>query len=164
MEQKKITFIPNFILLSIGIIVTLVFIQKGDKDRSAFQKISGKIVSIENSFERYPGKDTSKFRYILINNYPIPFEIFVGKSKYDFKPNVEQISLLKVGDSLTIYFDEKYTTKNEPVNNLAYFIDRKSEVIFVKGNAGKIFFLGFIIFCGILLVVITFLKKKGKIN
>ena len=162
-KQRAPIFIKSIGTLAVCIVLSLVYVQKGDKQRSAFQKISGNIISIDNSDERYAGKDTSKFRYISIDNFPKPFEIFIGKSTGDFKPTFEQVDNLKVGDSLTVYFDESNKSKNDPVNRLAYFIDRGSEVIFIHGNSIKSLIYGLIIFCALFMIVLVILKKKGKI-
>ena len=162
-KQRAPIFLKSIGTLAVCIVLSLVYVQKGDKERSAFRNISGKIISKDNSNERYSGKDTSKFRYILIDNFPKPFEIFIGKSTGDFKPSFEQVDLLKVGDSLTVFFDETTKSKNAPVNRLAYFIDRGSEVIFIKGNSIKSLIYGLIIFCALFMIVLVILKKKGKI-
>ena len=38
-----------------------MLVQKGDKERSSFQNVSGVILSINNTNERDAGKNTSKF-------------------------------------------------------------------------------------------------------
>lgn len=163
MKQKEPILKKSIIALAICIIITLIYTQKGDKEKSSFQSVSGTLTSIENIHERYSGKDTSKYRYIQIDNYPQPFQIFIGKSAGDFKPKFEQIDHLKVGDSLTIYFEETYKTQHEAVNNLTYFIDKGHEVIFIKGNSMKNFLYGLVIFCGLGITALVILKKKGKI-
>lgn len=163
MQTKQPIFKKSLSTLVICIIISLVFVQKGYKDRSSFQSISGSIISIENTNERYSGKDTSKFRYVKIDKYPQPFQIFIGKSTGDFKPEFEDIGLLSVGEVITIYFEETNKTRNNVVNNLAYYIDRGSEVIFVKGHSIANLIYGFATFCSIFIIVLIILKKKGKI-
>jgi hypothetical protein len=163
MKQKIPIFRKSVTALSICIFMCFFYAQKGDKERNAFQNISGIVNSIENINEHYSGKDISKFRYIEINNYPQSFQIFIGKSTGDFRPEFENIDNVKVGDSLTIYFEESSKTRNAAVNNLAYFIDRKSETIFIKGNSIKIMIYGLAIFCTLFIVLLIILKAKGKI-
>jgi hypothetical protein len=164
MKQKPPIFKKSLVTLSICIIFCLIYAQKGDKDKNAFQNISGIINSIENTHERYSGKDTSRFRYVEIDNYPKPFQIFIGKSAGDFKPKFENIDNLKPGDSLTIYFEENNNTKNAPVNNLTYFIDRGSETIFIKGNSIRSLIYGMAIFCTLFIILLIILKAKVKIS
>ena len=54
-------------------------------------------------------------------------------------------------------------TKNDVVNNPAYFIDKGSEVIFMKGNSIKSLIYGLVIFCALFIVVLVILKKKEKL-
>lgn len=164
MKPKAVVFNKSIVALVFCIIISLIYVQKGDKERSAFQSVSGVLLSLQNIHERYSGKDTSKYRYIEIDRYPQPFQIFIGKSAGDFKPTYEQIGNLKPGDSLTIYFDESNRTRNEAVNNLAYFIDRGSETIFIKGNSIKTLIYGLIVFCIGFIILLIFLKLKGMID
>jgi hypothetical protein len=164
MKQKAAIFKQSISALALCIILCLVYAQKGDRERSSFQTISGILLSLQNSHERFPGKDSSKFRYLEIDNYPQPFEVFIGKGTGDFKPKYENIDKLEPGDSLTIYFEETDKTKNEPVNNRAYFIDRGSTNFFIKGNAIKNWIYGLAIFCTLFIPVLIILKMKGKIT
>jgi uncharacterized membrane protein len=163
MKQRQPIFKKSIITLSVCIIITLIYVQKGDKERSYFQSVSGVITSLENTHERYAGKDTSKFRYVQIDNYPHPFQIFIGKSTGDFEPKFEQLNHLKIGDSITVYFEETTRTRREAVNNLAYFIDKGNEALFIKGNSINKLLYGLVVFCGIIMIILLILKKKGKI-
>jgi hypothetical protein len=152
MIQKKPIFKQSIIALIFCIIISLIYVQRGDKGRDYFQSISGVLVGLQNTHERFPGKDSAKYRYLEIDNYPQSFQVFIGKKAGDFKPKFENIDNLKVGDSLTVYFEETNKTNNSSVNNLAYFIDRKFEVIFIKGNAIKKLIYGMIIFSVVLIL------------
>ena len=63
----------------------------------------------------------------------------------------------------TIYFEETNRTKNDVVNIPAYFIDKGSEVIFIKGNSIKSLIYGLVIFFALFIVVLVILKEKRKI-
>ena len=145
------------------IIAGIYFLQRDNKPKTSFQKIAGRVVSISKTNDNYPGKDAAKYRYLQIDNYEKPFELFVGKSAGDFKPLFENIDGLSTGDSVTIYFDETYQTSAAPVNNLAHFIDRGKEPFFIEGNSKKHLLYGIIIFCILFIPVLYILKKKGKI-
>lgn len=164
MKQKAVIFKKSVLALVFCSVLCLIYVQKGDKDRSYFQSVSGILRSLQNTHERHAGFDTSRYRYIQIDNYPQPFQIFIGNNATDFKPTYQNIDKLKPGDSLTIYFEENYRTRSEAVNNLAYFIDRGSETIFIKGNSIKSLIYGLVIFCAVFIVFLIFLKVKGKID
>lgn len=144
----------------IGVIILSVFLYlRADKEKTTFDKISGRVIYFEHSYENFPNRDKDKYRYLALNNYPTVFEVFVGKDAGDFKPRFEQIDLLKKGDEITIYFDDS----EDHINRLAYFIDRGSEPIFIKGTWEKgfaYFLVGLAI--GILILLIA-LKRRGKI-
>ena len=142
------------------IILSFYFVLRADKPKTAFQKAAGLLVSLDKTNENYPHKDSTKFRYLQIDNYPKPFELFVGKSAGDFKPKFENIEHLQLGNSVTIYFDETYKTNTAPVNNMVYFIDKGQEAIFIEGNSKKNLIYGIIIFSALFIPVLFILKKK----
>ena len=78
-----------------------------------------------------PQRDFSKYRYLKIDNFSRPFELFVGKEGGDFSPALDKIDSLKSGDEVTIYYDENFRTVLEPVNRLPYFIDRGANPVFI---------------------------------
>jgi hypothetical protein len=164
MEQKKPIFKTSVSALAVCILTCLIYSQKGDKKKSSFQNTSGILLSVQNTHERFSGKDTSKYRYLEINNYPQPFQVFIGKNTGDFKPKLEKIDNLNIDDSITIYFEENNKTQMASVNNRTYFIDRKNEAIFIKGNAIKNWIYGIAIFCAAFIFFLFFLKTKGKIT
>ena len=146
------------------IFLSLFIAQRANKSKTSFQRIAGFITSLENTHVNFQGKDTSKYRYLSIDNYHKPFQLFIGKSKGDFTPKLDKIDSLEVGQAVTIYFDENNKTKNSLVNNLAYFIDSDQKAIFIKGNFEKYLAYGLIGFCVIIILILFILKKKGKIT
>ena len=163
MNEKQPIFKKSISGLLLAIVLSIFFIQRGDKSRASFDNVTGAIMSFEKINENYPRRDPSKFRYLQIENYPKPFEIFVGKSTGDFKPKFENIDKLRIGDIVTIYYTEDGKTQNKPVNNLVYFIDKGKEVIFIEGNSKKNLVYGLIGFCLIMILTLVILKWKGKI-
>jgi hypothetical protein len=150
--------------LVILIISLLVYLLSAGKPKTAFTRVDGIITSITNSNEHYPGKDSSLYRYIEIDSYPKPFEIFVGKAAGDFKAELEHIAYLKAGDTVSIYFKETAKTATAAVNNLARFIDRGSEPIFKEGNSKRMLIYALIAFCTLFGLVLLLLKGMGKIK
>ena len=163
MKSKKSIFKKSISALLLSIVICLFFLQRADKAKNLFSKINGVIISLDKINDNYPGKDSSKFRYLQTDNYPKPFELFIGKDAGDFKPKFENIDNLKLGDSITVYFDESYKTQNKPVNNLVYFIDKGLEPFFIEGNSKKNLIYGIIGFCAIFVLVLLILKKKAII-
>ena len=136
---------------------------RADKSKSSFQNVSGIITSFSNSIESFPDKDSSKFRYLQLDNSPKTFELFIGKGSGDFRPKFEKIDDLKIGDSVLIYFDENYKTQQDPINRLVYFIDKGGEAIFIKDGFEK-YLACFIIGISLIsILTLVILKRKGKI-
>ncbi len=163
MNSNTPIYKTSVISLLVSIFACVIFLKKGDATKDSFQKIEGKIISLVSKNENYFGKDSSKFRYLQIDNYEKPFQLFIGKSSGDFKPKLEYIDRLQTGDSITIFFEETFKTQKAPVNNLVKFIDRGPDAIFIEGNSKKNLLYGLIGFCIILIPILFMLKKKGEI-
>lgn len=146
------------------LLLCLWYLVRAQKTKSQLEWIAGQVVAITNTNDHYPGKDSTKFRYLSISNYPKPFQLFIGKDRGDFKPAFQQIDKIRVADTITVYFIEDDNTLNAPVNNLVFFIDRGQETLFIQGNPKRYLLYGLIAFCVCFILVLTILKTKGKIH
>src|SRR4051812_35897985 len=164
MNTKGHIFVKSTLSLLLVIAAGFYLIFRAEKPKSQLIKGEGIVLSLSKTYASFPGKDTSKFRYLQIDNYPKLIELFIGKSAGDFKPKFEKVDALKPGDAITIYFDENFKTRDDPVNRLVYFIDRGNEAIFIKGSWEK--YLGyFLILAAIVIFFILYRAKlKGKIT
>ncbi|MEO5889051.1 MAG: hypothetical protein ABIQ31_02305 [Ferruginibacter sp.] len=140
-----------------------VFLRAG-KSKGSFQQISGVVIACSNSNKSYPGKDTSRYRYLQIDNFYKTFELFIGKSSGDFKPQLEKLDILKAGDSVTVFFDTNFDTPEDPVNRLAYFIDKDREPVFIKGGGEKPLAYVLVGLSLATILALVILRKKGKIT
>jgi hypothetical protein len=167
MDNKKAP--PNIFSKSIYGVITIIalssaLIMRGNKEKYQFQTLSGTIISIENTFQELPIRHQGKYRYLTLDNYQKVFEIFVGKDPGDFKPELEKIDELKVGDKIDIYFDEYVKDSDLRVNRLLQFIDKDSVPYYIRGSHSQILgyvLIAFGIMLGILLLV---LKNRGTIT
>jgi len=91
-----------------------------------------------------PVRHHGKYRYLEIDGYPYPFEIFVGNEPGDFKPKYERIDNLKQGDTVSIFYYETENTKNEGINRFIQFIDKDGQSFFERGNSNKLMGIAFI--------------------
>ncbi|MFT3981521.1 MAG: hypothetical protein QM687_13690 [Ferruginibacter sp.] len=152
--------ISRSLLIKIGamlLITALLYPQlqyNGAKPKKDFTRITGTVLSVTNTHERYEGLDTARFRYISISGFNPPFKVFVGKGKWDFVPVLDKIDALKRGDTVTAYCVSNIFTNNE-VNAKLYYLDRGEEAIYIQGisankkylvNGLTVFVLGFIFF------------------
>ena len=143
------------------IILMISYIKLSSKDKIDYEQKSGKITYIENHFENLPIRDIGKYRYIEIQSYSYPFEIFIGNESGDFKPKFEQIDNLKLGDSITIYFYETHNTHLENINRFAQFIDKGNVSYFEKGDSSEKIGL-FVIVASIILSIGAIVMWKMK--
>jgi hypothetical protein len=164
MSTDNPIFGKSMAAMIISIVFLIVYLLNAGKSKTAFTRVDGIIESIMSTNEHYPGKDSSRFRYIQIDNYPKPFEVFIGKAASDFKAELEHIEYLQPGDLVTIYFEETAKTEAAAVNNLARFIDRGEEPIFREGNSKRSLIYGLIGFCTVFSLVLLLLRRMGKIN
>ena len=128
--------------------------------KSSFEKITGTIVLFNKESGSRSNRNTSKFRYLQVDSYPKTFELFIGKDWGDFKPKFEKVDDLKIGDTVTIYFDENFKTESDPVNRLVYFIDKGQMSIFVKGSWEK--YLSYFIFGSAVIIFFALVLAKRK--
>ncbi len=130
----------------------------GSKNKANLRRVNG--ISLKNSNKSYEGKDSFNYRFLEITNYKKPFEIFLGKESGDFKPDFQNVDVIKVGDSISIYYDESLHTRSSFVNNLTYFIDRNEEAIYVKGKSAAIKVYGLLIFTILMSAIIIYLSMR----
>lgn len=163
MKSKPI-FIKGIGGLFFCMVLGLFLFLRADKKKSSFQQVTGVITYMGKTTAYSTHNGSSKYRYLEIDNFPKTFELFVGKTAGDFKPQLEKIDQLKMGDTITLFFDENFKTRNDPINRLTYFIDKGQEVIFIKGGWEK-YFAYFIFGISLLfMLALVFLKRKGKIS
>lgn len=165
MSTKKVRIIFLQSLAGVFSIVVLSFyiFLRGNKNKFDFYQASGKITYLEKSYQDFPNRHYGKYRYLQIDKYSRVFELFAGKDFGDFKPDMEKIDELKMGDKITIFYDEITNRDDVRLNRLAQFIDKGKQPYFIRGSKDKYFgYFGI----GIGLVIggwLFYLKSKGKI-
>ena len=165
MAKKKLGFNNWWKIFAAYIITVIIFCKSDFKAKEDLTLIVGSVISIHNTFSAYPGKDSSNFRYIKMLGYDKPFEVFLGKYKFDFSPQFQQVDRLKEGDEISLYYRKKWFPQSAPINNQVYFIDRKKEVIYIKGNHATIqlyIALNILIGISVLIIVLALKYKKDK--
>ncbi|MEO6230574.1 MAG: DUF3592 domain-containing protein [Ferruginibacter sp.] len=147
------------------LIALMVFhIQMNSKQKFEYEKTTGQIVYLDKQLGKLPITNPGKYRYLKIQGYEFPFEIFVGNESGDFKPKFEQIDSLKVGDNVTVFYYQTNNTKEERINRFTQFIDKGDKSYFERGNSGKTvgFFVIFMCVFFILAAIILWKMKKIK--
>lgn len=156
------SFTEIFVAACVILVLASLTLVRGLKEKQDFKSSKGSITYIDSTYKHYPYRHHGKFRYIIVDSYPYAFEIFIGKDWDEFGPKYEQIDSLRVGDIITVYYDEVKETKEDRLNRLVQFIDKENTPIFVKGSTdiGMGIFL-LIISIGIGAVSYYFYKRGG---
>ena len=162
-KKQHVIFLESISGVLLVIFIGLGLMVRGYKEKSEFEKFTGKINYLEQTFQDLPVRHAGKYRYLSIENYPAKFELFIGKDITDFKPALERIDELHPGDEIEIYFDFEEHTNDETVNRLVQYIDKSDVPYFIRGNNNR--YSGFfLIVAGLMLGgIILHLKRKGRI-
>uniref|UniRef100_UPI00404A54C2 hypothetical protein n=1 Tax=Flavobacterium sp. TaxID=239 RepID=UPI00404A54C2 len=161
--MKKPIFVKAVIALTFCSFMGIYLINRANKPKADFNKLSGKITHLVNELPGYDGGYDGKSRYLQIENSNRIFNIFVGRESGDFKPEYEIIDSLKVGDIIDLYYDDNFQTKSDQVNNLTRYIDKNGKPYFIKGDLDRSFGIFAIVISLLCIVALSILKKKGKI-
>ena len=148
-----------------AIVLGILLLNRSAKTKEEFIKIEGAVTYFDKQFENLPTRDLGKYRYLVIGGTSRVFDIFIGNEPGDFSPEFERMDELTIGDTVTLYYDDNSYTEGQLVNNLARFIDRDKEPIFIESSKTDKT-LGYIV-VGLgfaLVIVILTLKKIGKID
>ena len=151
-------FSAIFILFSINLIY------QNSKPKSEYSMLRGKIIYIGNKYNDLPARNFGKYRYLIVDQYSYPFEIFVSKDDGDFKPKYENIDKLKIGDTIEIYGYESNKVEKEGINREIQFIEKDKVLFFERGDGSKFVGIGIIIISIILAILTYYFWKTGKIE
>lgn len=146
--------VSSLIVIGLGIYGTM----NNSKTKAEYDMATGTIEYLDKTYKNHTGRDG--YRYLKVDCYTYPFEIYKGGSK----PTEKNIDDLKVGDRIDIYFYETSSTRSTGVNNFTQYIDKDRQPYFVRNGFQKQ--LGYVIICaGFLLQVMAFgLWKIGKLK
>ena len=165
-EPKRI-FIKS-LLISIGIIGFGIYLSlRAAKEKNEFESVTGTIDYFDKTFQEINYQNKGNHRFIHISDYPIVFDIFVGKEQGDFGPKFERLDSLQLGDEITIYHAGKTPLQQQQdlrLNKTVQFIDKDDQAYFIRGNKDRLggYLLGG--FGVILIITLVLLKKAGKIK
>lgn len=160
---------PHIFLHSIIGVLTIIGISsyvllRGMKEKEDFKRVTGVVVYFDKFYDDLPHHGFGKYRYLKIDNFETTFEIFVGKDFGDFKPLLERVDSLRIGDQIDIYYDSNEKESGANVNRLVQYIDKSSIPYFEKGNQDKMLGLSMFTIGIIGLLTLLTLKHKDKIE
>lgn len=105
-EPKQIfekSLLACVLIVGFGIYLFL----RGNKEKAQFDNVTGKIDYYDKTFGEINYRGKGNHRFIRIMEFPLIFDIFVGKESGDFGPNFEKLDNLKIGDEITVYYANK---------------------------------------------------------
>jgi hypothetical protein len=138
-------------------IVIFIFLSRqSNQPKNSYNHVTGKIDKIANNWGILLFPDTADTRYIKLENFPLPFVI-------DLDSTATNIYELRVGDTITVWFDKFDFNDNATINRHLEYIDKGKKQIYKAVDYG-IVMAEFIvaIFFGIILLA-GYLYKRGKI-
>ena len=134
-------------------------IVRGQREREYFPQITSPITRLTNSLNDSIDIHEADIKYLSIKNYPQTFELFIGKESGYFNPKLDQIDKLRVGDTITIYFEIQKTNR-ENINRLVQFIDKDKQPYFIRSNSDAYIGCTAIGFSALMMVAILIYRKK----
>ncbi|RYU77698.1 hypothetical protein [Hymenobacter persicinus] len=149
-----------------GLAIGVVTLWRGHKRREDFYTLTGAVTNLTNSLnvEGHLNLNNEPLRYLQVQGQSRFFRLFIGEDLDGSKPNYQRIDDIKVGDIVTVYYDETlWSSSSDLVSNLAYFVDKDQQPYFIRGslnNRTGYYFMGA---CAIVALASIYLKRTGKI-
>lgn len=142
-------------MLAVAFLACLLIINSS-KDKKDYDKRNGTIVYFDSQYENLPLRNPGKYRYLIIDSYQYPFEIYTGDAG-------NGIDSLRVGDRINIYFYENSSTYQDNLNRYTQFIDKNEKSYFARTGFQR--HLGYVILglAGLVIFSACLLLKTGKI-
>jgi len=153
--------ITAVMIVLIGFMVFYMY--QNMKEKPEYDKTTGRIAYLDKQLGNLPFRDLGKYRYLIVEGYSYPFEIFIGSDAGDFKPKFEQIDNLHRDDTVTVYYYETDNTRGEGINRFMQYIDKKSTSFFELGNSARTTGIIIITLCILVILGAAALWKFRKI-
>ena len=166
-KKSKEIFYKSLIVCVVIVGFGFYLSNRGSKEKTEFESVTGKIDYFDKTFQEINYRNKGNHRFIHIVDFPIVFDIFIGKETGDFSPKFEQLDNLKIGNEITVYYARKtilQRNRDLRFNKRVQFIEKNGKPYFIRGNKDK--YIGYFLNgIGILLaIVLLILKKIGKIK
>lgn len=147
------------------LILCFATLYRNQKPKKDFFHLTSKITSLSNSLQiqGHLNPNNEPIRYLKIKDYLKYFKLSIDEDIDGSKPRLQKIDSLKVGDVITVYYDENTLSDDTEVSRLAYFIDKDNKPYFIQGRKNTIAYY-LIGICLAVIITSYFLKKAGKIS
>ncbi|TSJ43491.1 hypothetical protein FO440_04685 [Mucilaginibacter corticis] len=143
--------------LAVMIIISTWLIIRNNGTKSDYSHASGKILTLTKRLTpKLPYSDYGSYRYLIIENYPYPFEIYND----DQNPLIDG---LKKGDMVTAYYYETDNTHDERINRFLQFLQKGNKMYVKQREFNKQMGYYLIMLCLVFALFFYRLYKAGKI-
>ena len=165
MSDKAPVFWKLISAMLFTLLLCFITLYRNQKPKDDFFHLTSKITSVSNALDiqGHLNPNNEPIRYLKIEDYPKYFKLLIGEDIDGSKPTFQQIDQLRVGDIITVYYDENNLSDDADVSRLAYFIDNDGNPYFIRGKQNTIgyYIIGL---CLSVIAVSYFLKKTGRIS
>lgn len=147
------------IIVAVSFVLSIIFcvvMWRDSKEMKDYDHLTGKITYLDKQLGNLPNRDMGSYRYLKIENYRYPFEIYTDEQG-------ARMDSLKTGDEVTVFFYQTGNTEQEGINRFAQFIEKNSKLYYKRGNFMITVGISMIVCLILLSVGCYFLYKKGKI-
>ncbi len=147
------------VLLALSIVSILgvgFFIKNNSRSKNDYQQITGRLIYLDSKLGDLPYRDLGKYRYMRIEGYPYPFEIYADEQG-------ASLDSLRKGDKVTAWFYETDNTREERINRFLQYLEENKKLYFKRTDFTAN--LGYILIAMILAALWLFywFYKKGKL-
>ncbi len=153
-------------LLGLGFaaFLTLKLLYQQDKPKSEHLHIQRRIASIAKTYQDLPSRDAGKYRYLILQNFDKPLELFIGHGRFEFAPEVDKVDQLKPGDVIDVYYEDVYKEEEQSVRRGVYTIEKNDVSFYKEGDSRKPLANGIMGIIVLTLIGLLYLKSKGWIG
>ncbi|KAA0992685.1 hypothetical protein [Dyadobacter aurulentus] len=149
---RGIAFIGIFMMIA-----SIAFTRMNSKEKTEYISLKGQIIYLDQTMGTLPTRDKGSYRYLIIDSYQFPFEIYADKQ-------ARIVDSLAIGDHITVYFYETGNTHSEKLNRYLQFLEKDGIIYFKRTGFQRT--MGFIMI-GMSLGLVLFgyaLWKTNKIG
>lgn len=149
-----------FVTSIIFIALSLYLIVLNSKTKDEYSQAVGIVKHIDDKYQDYPKRHKGDFRYLIIDSYQYPFQIYMPNEIKSRK----SLDNLKIGDEVKVYYYENSSTYKNRINNFAQFVDMGETPYFIRGDFQKKIGYWMVGFSLLLNLFSYFLWKRKKLK
>jgi len=157
---KPFFWLGTLFIISMG----LYFLFWSKKELNEFNQVTGPITLLSETHPDATGRPDPKDRYVEVGGFEKAFELYLGGDVGDFLPEFEAYSDLKLGDTITVFYNETpaFVNPGGTSDKIIVFtqqINKNGKPHYLRGDM-NIYFANFFIVFGILLALFLYFYKN----